>query len=452
MLQGVHRGLCTPVLPASQACVTVQTVYRRELDMADFDLRSSVFIDDPYATYRAMRDEAPIWREPVTGHVFVTRYDDVLATLKDARFSSNRIADRMKRVPASVDTTGLHRMLVDRLVMTDGDRHRDLRREVGSAFTAAMVRTYTQGADSAVELAFERFSESETLDVLNDLALPVPSQVILSVIGLPPRDHNQLRQWAEDFYLWLAHSPGDITSRTERAIASVESMSAYIREELPHVSPASGSNYLTRMQANLAEGRLSETEVVANLIGVINAAHETTTSLIMNGTVALLRNPDQLQVLIEQPDLIPNAVDEMLRFDSPSQIISRIATEDMTLGDVDLAAGDMLALVLGSANRDERVFTLPDSFNVRRSERQHLAFGHGSHFCTGRGLATLEVAMIFRRLVPLLPNARIVSGPIEWRPTPAFRSPAALSIEFDTVAITIAEFGGDWWSRVPTHH
>lgn len=420
--------------------------------MAQFDLRSAAFIDDPYVTYREMRDEAPIWREPHTGHVFVTRYDDVLAVLKDPRFSSNRIADRMRRVPSDVETAGLHRMLVDRLVMTDGDRHRDLRREVGSAFTAAMVRTYTKKAESTVHAAFEQFSERETLDVLNELALPVPSQVILSVIGLPPRDHAQLRQWAEDFYLWLAHSPGDITTRTERAIASVESMSTYIREELPHAAPGSDDNYLARMQANLSENRMTETEVVANLIGVINAAHETTTSLIANGTLALLRNPDQLQILIEQPDLIPNAVDEMLRFDSPSQIISRIATESMELGGVPVAAGDMLALVLGSANRDERAFTHPDSFDVRRRERQNLAFGHGSHFCTGRGLALLEVAMIFRRLVPLLPNARIISGPIEWRPTPAFRSPTALTIEWDTVAITIAEFGGTWWSRVPTGH
>lgn len=418
--------------------------------MADFDLRSTAFIDDPYSTYRLMRETAPVWRDPATGHVFVTRYEDVLAVLKDSRFSSDRIADRMKRVPSDIDTTGLRGMLVDRLVMTDGDRHRDLRREVGSAFTAAMVRNYTRQTDTAVRDAFERFSENPTLDVLNDLALPVPSQVIMSVIGLPPRDHTELRKWAEDFYLWLAYSPGDITSRTESAIASVDSMSKYIRGELPQVNSTVESSYLTRMKANLLDGRMSETEVVANLIGVINAAHETTTSLIMNGTLALLRNPDQLQILIEEPDLIPNAVDEMLRFDSPSQVISRIATEDMELGGVGLVAGDMLAIVLGSANRDERVFTQPDTFDVRRDERQQLAFGHGSHFCTGRGLALLEVAMIFRHLVPLLPNARIVSGPISWRSTPAFRTPVALSIEFDTVAITIAEFGGNWWSRVAT--
>ena len=418
--------------------------------MARFDLRSAAFIDDPYVTYRAMRDEAPIWREPHTGHVFVTRYDDVLAVLKDPRFSSNRIADRMRRVPADVDASGLRSMLVDRLVMTDGDRHRDLRREVGSAFTAAMVRTYARTTESTVQAAFERFSDNEALDVLEDLALPVPSQVILSVIGLPPRDHAQLREWAEDFYLWLAHSPGDITARTVRAIDSVQHMSEYIREELPQTTQDSDDSYLARMRANLIQGIMTEREVVANLIGVINAAHETTTSLIANGTLALLRNPDQLQALIEQPDLIPNAVDEMLRYDSPSQIISRVATEDTELGGVSVAAGDMLALVLGSANRDERAFTRPDSFDVRRNERQNLAFGHGSHFCTGRGLALLEVAMIFRRLVPLLPNARIVSGPIRWRPTPAFRSPTALTIEWDTVAITIAEFGGTWWSRVPT--
>jgi len=420
--------------------------------LADFDLRSPSFIADPYPVYRAMRDEAPFWRDPFTGHVFVTRYADVLGILKDPRFGSNRIADRMKRVPASVDTESLRSMLVDRLVMTDGDRHRDLRREVGSAFTAAMVRTYSPGTDAVVQAAFERFSERETLDVLNDLALPVPSQVILSVIGLPPRDHAQLRQWAEDFYLWLAHSPGDITARTERAVASVSGMSEYIRRELPAASVATGDNYLARMRANLADGRMSETEVVANLIGIINAAHETTTSLITNGTLALLQNPDQLQILIHKPDLIPNAIEEMLRFESPSQIISRIATEDVSLDGVDIAAGDMVALVLGSANRDERAFSHPDRFDVRRDERQHLAFGHGSHFCTGRGLASLEVAMIFRRLVPLLPNARIVSGDVVWRPTPAFRTPTALTIEFDTVAITIAEFGGDWWSRVPTQH
>ena len=418
--------------------------------MKAFDLRTPAFIDNPYPTYRAMRDQAPVWREPFTGHVFVTRYDDVLSALKDSRFSSNRIADRMKRIPPEVNTEDLQRMLVDRLVMTDGDRHRDLRREVGSAFTAAMVRTYARETESKIQQAFERFSESETLDVLNDLALPIPSQVIMSVIGLPPRDHIQLRQWAEDFYLWIADSPGGIASRTEKAIASVDSMSAYISEELPHVSPRDEGAYLARMKANLAEGRMTETEVVANLIGVINAAHETTTSLIMNGTLALLGNPEQLQILIKEPDLIPDAVDEMLRFDSPSQVISRIATEDLELGGVAIAEGDMLALVLGSANRDERVFTDPDSFNVRRKDGQHLAFGHGSHFCTGRGLASLEVAMIFRHLVPLLPKARIVSGPVQWRPSPAFRSPMALSIEFDTVAITIAEFGGNWWSRVPT--
>jgi cytochrome P450 len=418
--------------------------------MKAFDLRTPAFIDNPYPTYRAMRDQAPVWREPFTGHVFVTRYDDVLSVLKDSRFSSNRIADRMKRVPPEVNTENLQRMLADRLVMTDGDRHRDLRREVGSAFTAAMVRTYARETESTIQQAFERFSESEMLDVLNDLALPIPSQVIMSVIGLPPRGHTQLRQWAEDFYLWLADSPGGIVSRTEKAIASVDSMSAYISEELPHVSSGDEGAYLARMKTNLAEHRMTETEVVANLIGVINAAHETTTSLIMNGTLALLGNPEQLQILIEEPDLIPDAVDEMLRFDSPSQVISRIATEDLELGGVEIAEGDMLALVLGSANRDERVFTNPDSFNIRRQDRQQLAFGHGSHFCTGRGLASLEVAMIFRRLVPLLPNAKIVSGPIQWRPSPAFRSPMALSIEFDTVAITIAEFGGNWWSRVPT--
>ena len=126
----------------------------------------------------------------------------------------------------------------------------------------------------------------------------------------------------------------------------------------------------------------------------------------------LLQHPDQLKTLIHEPDLIASAVDEMLRYDSPSQVISRVALEDLTLHDIEIRAGEMVALVLGSANRDERVYTDPDTFDVRRNERQHLAFGHGSHFCTGGGLASLEVNMIFRRLIPMLPKARITSGPI----------------------------------------
>ena len=380
--------------------------------MPDFDLRSPAFVDDPYPTYRAMRDDAPVWRDPRTGHVFITRYSDVLDVLKDSRFGSNRIEDRMRRVPSTLDTESLREMLRDRLVMTDGARHRDLRRHVGSAFTAAKVRSYAASTDSAIGAVFDSISEHDTIDVLNELALPIPSRVILSVLGLPPRDHQRLRDWAEDFYLWLAYSPGDITARTRRAIESVESMSGYIRGELGAVDAGGTDSSVARMQAALDADDLTEIEVVANLIGVINAAHETTTSLIVNGTLALLQHPDQLKTLIHEPDLIASAVDEMLRYDSPSQVISRVALEDLTLHDIEIRAGEMVALVLGSANRDERVYTDPDTFDVRRNERQHLAFGHGSHFCTGGGLASLEVNMIFRRLIPMLPKARITSGPI----------------------------------------
>ncbi len=420
------------------------------MDPESFDLRSRDFIQDPYPTFRRMRDFAPVWRDPYTGHVFITRYADVKQVLKDPSFSSNRIADRMRRVPADVDASGLVELLVDRLVMTDGARHRDLRREVGSAFTAAMVRSYAQRTDAMVRETFDTLRQQDVIDVLDDLALPVPSAVILSVLGLPPRDHTRLRAWAEDFYLWLAHSPGSIADRTRAAQASIASMSDYIDAELVRPNADHDGTYMARMVANLQDGTMTRVEVIANLIGVINAAHETTTSLIANGTIALLQHPEQLQRLIESPDLIPSAVDEMLRFESPAQIISRIATEDTEIEGVPIRSGDMIALVLASANRDERAFLEPNRFDVSRNDRQHLAFGHGSHYCTGGGLASMEVMAIFRQLVPLLPKASIISGPIEWRPTPAFRSPTRLVIELDSVAITIAEFGGDWWDRVPT--
>lgn len=420
------------------------------MESPEFDLRGRDFVANPYPTYRRMRELAPVWREPHTGHIFVTRYADVVAVLKDPSFSSNRIHDRMKRVPPDVDASRLVDLLVDRLVMTDGERHRDLRREVGSAFTAARVRTYARPANAMIAETFDQLSARTTLDILNDVALPVPSRVILSVLGLPPRDHQRLREWAEDFYLWLAHSPGDIATRSRRAVASIEAMSEYVDTELDALPAEGGDSYLATMATNVAAGSMTRTEVIANLIGVINAAHETTTGLIANGTITLLEHPRELQRLIHDPGLIPSAVEEMLRYESPSQIISRIATEETDIGGVLIRPGDMLALVLGSANRDESVFPHPDEFDVTRRGKQHLAFGHGSHFCTGGGLASLEVVAIFRLLVPLLPRASIVGGPVRWRPTPAFRSPLGLVIDLDPVAITIAEYGGDWWDQAPT--
>ena len=418
----------------------------------EYDLRSPQFINNPYATYRLMRDQAPVWRSPHTAHIYITQFDDIKQVLMDTSHSSDRIDERLARVPDSIDVASLREMLVDRLVMTDGVRHRELRRKVGSAFTAVKVRSYGRDTSALIDRVFAKFTDRKEIDVINDIALPIPSAVVLSALGFRPQDHTTLRANADDFYRWLAHSPESISERTIKAINSVTSMSEYLHDEVIGAADVPANSYLDQVRAEMDEGSMTPVEVVANLIGLLNAAHETTTSLIANGTIALIENPDQLQRLIEQPDLIPLSVEEMLRFESPAQIISRVVTEDFELRGVQISKGELLALVLGSANRDERKFTNPDSFDVTRDEGQNLAFGHGSHFCTGGGLARLEAIMVFRHLVPLLPKAIIESAPITWRPTPAFRGPEELQIRLDQVAITIAEFGGNWWQSVNTHH
>jgi cytochrome P450 len=169
---------------------------------------------------------------------------------------------------------------------------------------------------------------------------------------------------------------------------------------------------------------------VANLIGIVNAAHETTTSLMANSMVLLLAHPDQLRLLLSDPSLIPGAVAEVGRLESPSQVISRVAAHDLDLQGVSLRAGQLVAINLAQANRDPDVYPDPDRMDITRDGPAPLTFGHGEHFCAGTALARLETEELITMLLPRLPGARILNEPIDWRPTPAFRCPRELLIQF----------------------
>lgn len=390
-----------------------------------FDLRSPAFVDDPYSTYAQMRRAAPVWREPFTGHVYVTRYNDIRQVLLSPDYSSDRADERMSRVPADQGAECLRPVLHDRLMMIDGGRHRALRREVSTYFTAARSRRYSDLIRATVTTAIAERQGHDTLDVLQ-LAVEIPSRVILAVLGFPPHDHAALRRWTDSFYEWLAHSDRPIEERTQSALEATGDMYEYIVSRVLHAREAPNDSLLCHLVNADEAGELTDQEVVANLIGIVNAAHETTTSLITNGTLALLDNPGEAKRLADHPDLLGSAVDEMLRFDSPSQIISRIATTDTVVADDPISKGSLVALVLASGNRDPEAYEDPDRFDVSRQGPVNLAFGHGQHYCVGSALAKAEAAEVFRQLLPVIKRSRLETRPLRWRPTPAFRCPSEM--------------------------
>ena len=399
--------------------------------MGHYLLHGPDYIADPYPTYRAMAEESPVWLQPETGHVYISRYADVKSVLLDAaNFSNNRVQDRLSRVPVDIPAQCLASILHDRLVMTDGPRHRMLRVKMRDAFTAARVRTYAPMIQEVIGDHLDGIDWSKPVDFLEEIALPIPSKIILLVLGFPPADVTRLRQWTSDFYNWLASSPDSIKVRTKRAMESTEHMRDYVADQLRNPPADSEGSLLGQLLQDESAGVLTDDEVVANLIGIVNAAHETTTSLMANSMILLLKHPDQLRLMLSDPSLIPGAVAEVGRLESPSQVISRVAVHDLDLRGVSLRAGQLVAINLAQANRDPDVYPDPDRMDITRDGLAPLTFGHGEHFCAGTALARLETEELISMLLPRLSGARILNEPIDWRPTPAFRCPRELLIQF----------------------
>lgn len=399
--------------------------------VTEYRLHGDEYVADPYPLYRRMAEESPVWLQEATGHVYLSRFADVRAVLMDSHgFSNDRVADRLSRTADGMPAQCLAAILHDRLVMTDGPHHRALRQHMRDSFTAKHVGTYEPLVSEVIEGQLAELDWRTPVDFLGEVALPIPSQIILRVLGFPPTDFVHLRRWTREFYDWLATSPGTIEERTEQAYESTEAMRAYVTGLLREPPASSDSGLLGDLLAAYHAGTLTRDEVVANLIGLVNAAHETTTSLMANAMVLLLRNPDQLALLLEDPSLISRAVIEVGRLESPAQIISRVVAHDQEFGGLSLHQGQLMALNLAQANRDPDVYPDPDRFDITRSGPSPLTFGHGEHFCIGTALATLETEVLLATLLPRMRGATILNEPVMWRPTPAFRCPAALLIQF----------------------
>lgn len=386
-------------------------------------LVSPDFIADPYPSYHRLRTERPVcWDESFRSWL-VSRYADVHALLRDGRFSSRQLDAMMGGLsaPEQADAAPLREILTNRILLTDEPDHRRIRSLMQLAFTPRRVELMRPIILASVNELLDRALPAGRMELVAAFADPLPSHVIATMLGLPPEDHHQFKSWTDDIYGFLGISSVPLAERARKATDGARHLRKYLAELFAQIRQLPRDDLLSALVAAEEQGeRLTETELFSNVVGLINASHETTTNLIANTTYTLLRTGDW-QRLVDDPSLAADAVEEGLRYESPIQMLARGATEEVRLGDVTIAAGDRVALLLGSANRDPAEFPDPDRFDLSREKVKHVAFGGGPHFCLGAALGRLEGQIALEALSRRVPKLRLATEKVAWRPFPAFR-------------------------------
>ncbi len=369
------------------------------------------------------------WDEPY-GRWVLTRYADVVTVLRSPAASSDRAGTMLRFAPPAMRP--LFEARSNSMINCDAPKHNRLRLLVNKAFTARAVEAMTGNIQRLVDGFLDAVQSRGRMDVIADLAYPLPVTVIAEMLGVPAEDRGQFKHWSDQLAALAAGNPADLGVGDYYRIArSYRELAAYLagivarRRIEPHHDLLSAL-----VQAEEAGDRLSEGELYANATLLLVAGHETTTNLIGNGTLALLRHPDQWQRLKADPSLVPQAVEELLRYDSPVQLTTRILKEDLEIGSKRLRAGQIVLLVLGAANRDPEQFADPDRLDVGRTDVKHLSFGLGSHYCLGAPLARLEARIVFETLLRRMPELRLEDEDPQFRDNFNLRGLVKLPVTF----------------------
>jgi cytochrome P450 len=384
---------------------------------------------NPYPLYHRLRTEDPVHWDPYLHAWVVTRYADVVTVFQ--RFSADRTPtpERLRDMGLA-RLTAIAQLMVRQMLFLDPPAHTRVRGLAAKAFTPRRVEVLHAHIQDIVESLLDAVQQTGHMEVLADLGRPLPAIVTEELLGLPIADREQLTRWSTDFAEVLGnfqHNP----DRAERVLKSVNEMVAYfhqaVREHRAHPGDDLISAFVT---AEIDGDRLTDEEIVANTIVTMVGGQETTTNLIGNGILSLLRNPDQLQKLRADYTLLPSAVEELLRYEAPSQHTARLAPHDVELGGKQIRKRKAVIAVMGAANRDPERFPAPDRLDICRQDNRHVAFAWASHFCFGAPLARLEAQIAFESLLRRMPNLRLEPGPLSWRTNMGLRGLNALSVAF----------------------
>jgi cytochrome P450 len=372
----------------------------------------------PYPLYARLRAAGPVmWNEQM-GLWMVTGYPAVLSALRDPRFSADRTRAEGYR-PLTEEGRRPRSILV-----LDPPDHTRLRGLVQKAFTPRVVEGLRPRVQELVDGYLDRLEERGRIDLVTDLAYPLPVTVIADLLGVPSQDHEVFKGWSEA----IAGSLDPVLRDMTGVVAAREELRAYLSGIIAQRRRQPRDDLISRLvEVEEQDDRLDGEELLQMLVLLLIAGHETTVNLIGNGVDALLEHPDQLALLRDRPELLEGAVEELLRYDSPVQLTARVVTEELELGSRRLRPGQLTMLLLGAANRDPAVFPDPDRLDLARTSNPHLAFGRGIHFCLGAPLARMEGQIAIGSLVRRFGRLRR-DGEARRRPTITLRGFASLPV------------------------
>jgi cytochrome P450 len=405
-------------------------VERLETGISFNPLRPELRVD-PHPFYRRLREKDPFHRSRPADGWILSRYADVQAVLGDRSFSSDeRNLRRWPRMRARRARAGLpdpYEMDRASMLRLDPPDHTRLRNLVSKAFTPRAVERMRPVVEKYVEEVLGRLAGRREMELIADFAAPLPVSVIAEMLGVPVVDRERFRHWSDEAVRTLGDHSNDDQRRAEAAMQELGTYIEAIAEERRREPREDLLSALVR--AEEAGDHLSREELFTTCVLLLVAGNETTTKLIGNSLLALLANPDQMELLRREPERIAGALEELLRFDGPVQLTSRMVTEDRELGGHALRRGQQLVLLLAAANRDPEQFAEPHRLDVTRPEVRHLAFGHGLHFCLGAQLARLEGTLALQALLTRFPKLRL-AGPVLWGDNMVLRGPRSLPLAF----------------------
>jgi len=396
------------------------------------DLFTPDVIANPYAFYGRLRDEDPVHWNPSYELWLVTRHDDLVwLTRHHELFSSAvfRNDPRPAYPPINESDLGLYDYVRayqgDQFIQHDRPEHLEMRRVMHSYFTPKSMEAWRPFVREAVKELLDAAEQKGSMDVMRDLATPLPVLVIAEMMGVPKSDRPYIRQLAEKL-LYIGRGEYDrMKPLTEGMRGMIEYVSPLVDKRI--VDP--GDDFISVLARGEKQGVFTRHQVLVNASLLLLAGHETTINLLCNGTLAFTRHPEQWEALKQDPaGRAKQATEECLRYDSPVISIQRIATEDVEIRGKVLRKDDRVRWFISSANRDPDAFPAPDTFDIFRTPNQHVAFGSGTHHCLGATLARVEGQEVFRQMAERFPNLRTEPEDLEYQPSITFRSLKALPV------------------------
>ncbi len=385
--------------------------------VTDLDLSDPAFVADPYPALAELRARGPMLRHEPSGRWLATTHASVGAVLRDRRLG--RLWDDWEPVEQMDPFNALHR---HQMMENEPPEHTRLRRAVASAFGRGHVERLGPRIAALAESMLDAIDPAVPVDVLAAYAEPMPVYVIADLLGVPRQDHEQLRDWSQAIVHMYEQGPDEATRHA--AVAASTHFADYVREVVARKRVEPGDDLVSHL---LEEGTLSDDELVASVALLLNAGHEASVNVFGNGLNALLTHRDQLERITSGEVTVATALEELIRFDAPLQLFERTATAEVEVAGQVVAAGETVACLMGSANRDATVFAGADRFDVARDPNPHVGFGMGLHFCLGAPLARLELEITVRRLLERFPDLHLHATPPR-RPTWVLRGFASIEV------------------------